>query len=76
MIHQKFQRSYSKCDHEKKSIHKIIQTLSSKKHYNESIKFQPHHDRFHPRIVNISFIIELQNNFEFQVSNFIQKYSG
>jgi len=32
-----------------------------------------HHKKFHPHIVYIVFVIELQNNFVFYVSNFIEK---
>ena len=35
-----------------------------------------HHKSFHPQTVNILFVIELYNNFESQVPNFIKKLFG
>ena len=48
---------------------KYLQKLQHLEYY-----ISTHHNKFHPKIVNILFVIELQNNFEFGVSNCIQKY--
>ena len=58
----------------KKSTHKIKQPKNLQRTQNLDYYISIHHEKFHPQIVNILFLIELQNNFQFQVSNFIQKY--
>ena len=59
----------------KKSTHKIKQPKNLPKSLNLEYYISMHHKKIHPQIVNILFIIEIQNNFEFQASNFRQDYS-
>ena len=58
------------------TLKKSTQKIKQPKHLQKSLHLEYYistdHNKFHPQIVNILFSIELQNNFEFQVSNFIQ----
>ena len=58
----------------KKSTHKIKQPKNLQKSLHLEYYISTNHNKFHVQIVNILFVIKLQKNFEFQVSNFIQKY--
>ena len=49
----------------KKSTHKIKQPKNLQKSLHLEYYISTHHNKFHPQIVNILFVIELQNNFEF-----------
>ena len=73
MIHQNF-KDFNLNMTLKKSTHKIKKLKDLKKSPHLEYYISTNHQKIHPQIVNILFTIEFQNNFEFQVSNFIQKY--
>ena len=56
----------------KKSTHKIKQPKNLQKSLHLEYYISTHHNKSHPQTVNILFIVELQKNIEFYVSNFIQ----
>ena len=56
------------------STHKIKHPKTLQKSLHLEYYISTLHKKIHPHIVDILFMIELQNNFEFQVSNVIQKY--
>ncbi len=58
----------------KKKTHKIKHPKNLQKSLYLEYYIISHHNKFHPHIVNILFVIELQNNFLFYVSKFIEKY--
>ena len=60
----------------KKSTHRIKQPKNLQKSQHLEYYISTHPNKFHLQIVNILFEIELQNNFEFQVSGFIKKVIG
>ena len=58
----------------KKKTHKIKQPKNLQKSLHLEYYILTHHNKFHPQIVNILFVIKLQNNFEFYIPKFIEKY--
>ena len=64
MIHQNFE-DFSVKVLLKKSTHKIKQPKNLQKSLHLEYYISTHHNKFHPQIVNILFVIKLQNNFEF-----------
>ena len=58
----------------KTSNHKIKQPKNLQKLLHLQYYIASHYNKFHQQIVNILLVVESQNNFEFQVSNFIKKH--
>ena len=58
----------------KRKAHNIKQPNNLQKSLHLEYYNLTHHNKFHPQIVNIIFLIKLQNNFEFYISEFIEKY--
>ena len=72
VFHRKSWRFWSKSVLEEKTI-KIKHPKNLQKSLHLKYYIITYHNKFHPHIVNILFVIELQDNFLFYVSKFIEK---